>query len=54
MFLPNIWGCKFTDNSSIYKASSKQICQIYKWHTLTTQKSLVSKRMNPTTVVIAQ
>lgn len=48
MFPPNIWGCKFTDNSSIYKASSKQICQIYEWHTLTTQKSLVSKRINPT------
>ena len=25
MFPPNIWGCKFTDNSSIYKAECEQI-----------------------------
>ena len=25
MFPPNIWCCKFTDNSSIYKAECEQI-----------------------------
>ena len=52
MFPPNIWGCKFTDNSSIYKASSKQICQIYEWHTLTTQQTYESNNRCDSTIAI--